>query len=630
MTAYTWTISSGGTITAGSTTNQITVTWNTTGAQTVAVNYINGNGCTAVTATSKSVAVNQLPVPTITGSASVCVGTTGVTYATEASMTGYSWTVSSGGTITSGSTTYQITVTWNTAGAQTVTVNYTNGNGCTPVSATIYNVIIIPFPEAAGSITGTAQVQLGQTGVAYSIPAIQNATGYQWTLPQGAAIASGSNTNSITVDFSASALPGNISVHGTNACGNGTESPLFAIYMGYDIAGVFTYNNSVNTPLDSVKVYLKKNGIKIDSTFTTSTGNYLFQGIGNDTYTIGATTTKPWSGINGTDALKVQRYFAGLEPFTVPIRLVAADVNNNNYVNGTDALKIKRRYVGLDTIFDRGNWTFGKINGGDTIIVNGADVAENLYGLCVGDVNGSNIPGPGAKSISSIGLTYNERIFALAGDIIEVPLKVQNSLIVGAVSMVMEYPKELMQIIDISVNQGSVTYKAGNGHLRLAWSEITPMELLPGESIIKLKIKTSNDFLPDSEIRFALDPTSEINNARGVPFTDLYLGVPVIIYKSDYSNGVNEQEFESLKVYPNPARKVLNVEYQLKSPGQIKIEMISMLGQSEFIYDSQLERGEHQLKLDISKFTPAVYSLVISCENNGQKSSVYKRVVILK
>jgi len=44
--------------------------------------------CTAVTATIKAITVNPLPVPTITGLHSVCIGTTFVTYTTETGMTG--------------------------------------------------------------------------------------------------------------------------------------------------------------------------------------------------------------------------------------------------------------------------------------------------------------------------------------------------------------------------------------------------------------------------------------------------------------------------------------------------------------------------------------------------------------
>lgn len=42
----------------------------------------------------------------------------------------YVWSVSAGGTIGSGQGTNEITVTWNTAGAQTVTVQMTDANGC--------------------------------------------------------------------------------------------------------------------------------------------------------------------------------------------------------------------------------------------------------------------------------------------------------------------------------------------------------------------------------------------------------------------------------------------------------------------------------------------------------------------
>jgi gliding motility-associated-like protein len=61
MTNYTWNVSSGGTITSGSTTNVITVDWTDAGAQTVSVNYINGNGCTALSPTNYAVTVQAIP-----------------------------------------------------------------------------------------------------------------------------------------------------------------------------------------------------------------------------------------------------------------------------------------------------------------------------------------------------------------------------------------------------------------------------------------------------------------------------------------------------------------------------------------------------------------------------------------
>ncbi len=226
MTNYIWTVSAGGTITAGgtSTSNSVTVTWHTAGVQAVTVNYTNANGCTAVAPTSYSVTVNPTPTPTIGSNNTPCVNSTNNMYYTESGQTGYVWTVSSGGVITSGQGTSAIHVTWNVAGAQFVTVNYNNSFGCTAPTPTVYNLFVNPLPGPAGPITGTAVVCAGTNGVAYSTTPVANAITYTWTLPAGATIASGAGTTNITVNFGPNAVSGKIYVAGTNGCGNGEQS----------------------------------------------------------------------------------------------------------------------------------------------------------------------------------------------------------------------------------------------------------------------------------------------------------------------------------------------------------------------------------------------------------------------
>ncbi|MCX6283351.1 MAG: T9SS type A sorting domain-containing protein [Bacteroidetes bacterium] len=82
------------------------------------------------------------------------------------------------------------------------------------------------IPDDAGTITGPSTLCSGLTGIGYSIPSINNATAYTWTLPSGCNITSGANTNSIIVSYAASASSGSISVYATNSCGNGSSSSL--------------------------------------------------------------------------------------------------------------------------------------------------------------------------------------------------------------------------------------------------------------------------------------------------------------------------------------------------------------------------------------------------------------------
>ncbi len=231
MTNYAWTVSAGGTITAGgtATSNTVTVTWTTSGSKTVGVNYTNAGGCAATTPASYSVTVNPLPMPTISGNASPCVSPQYVDYYTEGGNTGYVWTVSAGGTIYSGQGTSHLQVIWNMTGLQSLSVNYTNSSGCTLPAPTTTNIFVNPVPAAAGTVTGTATVCAGQQGVAYSTTSVMNATSYSWYLPAGATIASGAGTTSITVNFGAGTVSGNITVAGANQCGDGPLSPPFPV-----------------------------------------------------------------------------------------------------------------------------------------------------------------------------------------------------------------------------------------------------------------------------------------------------------------------------------------------------------------------------------------------------------------
>jgi hypothetical protein len=222
-----------------------------------------------------TVVINPLPVPTITGPTPVCAGTSGVLYSTEIGMLYYYWSISSGGIITSGgasSSTYQITVTWNTAGPQFLTVNYTDGNGCRAADATVKGVTVNPLPGDAGTISGPSTVTQGQTGVLFSVAPIADATGYTWSLPAGATITSGANTNSITVSFSASAVSGIITVTGTNTCGNGTVSLDFNLTVTTGVP----VDLEVDGTVTGTKCYNATNRITVAETapFTVQAGGH--------------------------------------------------------------------------------------------------------------------------------------------------------------------------------------------------------------------------------------------------------------------------------------------------------------------------------------------------------------------
>jgi RHS repeat-associated protein len=230
-TSYSWVPSGGPVSMTGSGTNSVTVSFeNNYPTPGISLTVRGANVCGLGPASAPhNITVYKKPgnASAITGSPSVCPGQNGVAYSIPpiTNASNYLWTMPAGTTIASGANTNSITVNYSSSfTGGTISVVGLNGPCGGGLSSSL--AVSIPTPSAAGTISGSSNVCPGHTAIAYSVPAITNATGYVWTLPSGASIASGSNTRSITVNFSGSAASGNISVYGTSCAGNGASSSL--------------------------------------------------------------------------------------------------------------------------------------------------------------------------------------------------------------------------------------------------------------------------------------------------------------------------------------------------------------------------------------------------------------------
>ena len=292
-TNYVWTVSPGGTITAGgtATSNTVTVTWTTAGAKSVGVNYTE-NGCTTATPATYAVNVKALPTPTIaSGPNDVCVNSTGNVYTTQAGKTNYVWTVSAGGTITAGgtATSNTVTVTWTTAGARSVTINYTE-NGCTAAAPSRYavNVKALPTPTIA---SGPNDVCINSTGNVYTTQA--GKSNYVWTVSPGGTITAGGTAtdNTVTVTWTTAGAQ-SVSINYTeNGC----------------VAGAATAYPVNVKPLPVPTIVSGPNDVCVNSTgnvYTTQTGktNYVWTVSAGGTITAGGTATSNTVTVTWTTA----------------------------------------------------------------------------------------------------------------------------------------------------------------------------------------------------------------------------------------------------------------------------------------------------------------------------------------
>ena len=336
MTNYVWTVTPGGTIMSGgsSTDNSITIRWNITGAQQVTVNYISAAGCSALSPATVSVNVLALPTPTITGDDEVCAEESGLIYTTQNGMSLYDWSVSAGGTITSGGTSLSSTtrVTWNTPGTQYVYVNYTDANGCTAEDPAEYPVTVhaLPVPSLSGS---TSECD-GTTGVVYTTDAGQS--GYSWTIT-GGLITSGLGTNSIVVTWNTPGVQ-TITVDYTDGNGCNASSPTELNVTVLPLP-VPTVSGSSSVCVNATNVeYSTESGMS-NYQWTVSAGGTIVGSSTNNTVyinwnTVGSQSlTVTYTGANGCDALTPTNYNVTVNDLPNPTITGSTEVCNNSTGN---------------------------------------------------------------------------------------------------------------------------------------------------------------------------------------------------------------------------------------------------------------------------------------------------------
>ena len=243
---YTWSVA-GGALTGGQGTHQLTFTAGASGAVTLTVTETN-SGCASAAATAvvpiSSGGCSPPATPTISAPGGATPGQSGLvaSVADHAGST-YAWGVT-GGTVTGGQGTHQLTFTAGASGAVALTVTETNG-GCSSGLATAS----VPIGSSACTppdlpvIVAPALAGRGQTGLTASVTDHTGST-FLWSI-SGGSLNGGQGTFQVTfVAFFGASLT--LKVTETNG---GCTSPQASIVVPLSYGCPPTLSALTDTPL---------------------------------------------------------------------------------------------------------------------------------------------------------------------------------------------------------------------------------------------------------------------------------------------------------------------------------------------------------------------------------------------
>jgi len=213
-TSYTWLLPSGWSGT--STTTSINATAGTTGGT---ISITANNACGSSIARTLNTTVNTVPTQpsSITGTTTACQGTNQTYSVNNVSGVTYNWNAL-GGTISGSGNS--VNITWNSVGAQNVTVSATNSCGTSSLQQLNVTVNSGTALSQPGIISGATTLCTGDAQ-AYSIASVAGATSYTWILPSG-----WSGTSTTTSINTTAGTTGTISVTANNSCGSSTAQTL--------------------------------------------------------------------------------------------------------------------------------------------------------------------------------------------------------------------------------------------------------------------------------------------------------------------------------------------------------------------------------------------------------------------
>jgi hypothetical protein len=434
--------------------------------------------------------------------------------------------------------------------------------------------------------------------------------GLNWTVLQDGALFSGAQTENLSVHNVLPAMDGSwFRFFCEGECGGQIFSQKAVLEV--DMAGVYGYvyyANADSTLLPEASLHTS--GTASATANADSTAWYRIPLVQPGMYTLTATTQLPWSSVNATDALKVMRYFVGLDMLDGIVRR-AADVDATGYVNATDALMISRRFTGLLPSFPAGDWISDSV---DFYFDGLQPVQGNVGMLCVGDVDLSYALAKGSQNA----LLPGARVSPGPDGIALLPIEVQAPAAVGALSLLAAWPPcwELLEVTT-PLDASYLDYSLDNGQFRLSWFSLQPHPAaVGGPALIWLKIRHKIDA---GSCKSLFINNAEIADAKGNVLPEAILLQPQLESQSMVLAG---------QPYPNPTKDQLWLPLDLPRDTKVRIRFYSLEGRLLGNAFEGVLSGQQILPLSLKGLSGGLI-LQLDAEVNGEEMVVREKVLVI-
>lgn len=364
---------------------------------------------------------------------------------------------------------------------------------------------------------------------------------------------------------------------------------------------------------------------------TDKTGSYAFSGTPYFAdYKVGGSKNDDYmNGVSTLDLVMIQRHILGQQPLDSPYKMIAADVNGDDYITAVDLIELRKLILGVnDVLTQSGSWKL--VNADNQLSLNDpwnysetrtiedliADMMEeDFIAVKMGDVNGSVVANASMKNLESrtsqrVELSYEDKTVRKS-DMLTLSLTMSEKDIFGF-QFVLNTPG--LKLLDASgLLDDSKVHQDGD---KLYVSFNQPSALQGAELVLK--------FMPvvDGQLSdlISLDEqtrTAEVYSGMDNRISGLYL---------QNKNG-NQGEFALFQNKPNPFNQGTELSFRLPKATQVQLHVYSLTGQLVMELDQPFEAGRHTVTLEAEDFPgEGMYFYKIKTTEN----SAVRQLILIK
>jgi hypothetical protein len=273
--------------------------------------------------------------------------------------------------------------------------------------------------------------------------------------------------------------------------------------------------------------------------------------------------------------------------------------------------------VGDINSFTIRDWVFTT----DTVKIEKSNISHPISTLCAGDVNGSY--SPVLNKSSNINLNLQGEIAADRNQLIDLPVYSKGKIQPAAMTLMMEYPNNIISIENIVSPFPGLMYKAKNGNLVLAWDSLSAVNIDKGQALFIMKARISREATERDRVIFKAGMQSEFADVNAHVIEGVSLNMPNI-------NISPYLDYELSPNFPNPFSKSTEIRYELPEDGFVRLKAYNILGQEvRTMVMANQKAGSYSLRFDGSGLEGGTYSYKIEVEGKTRKYSASHLMIII-